>query len=177
MVIATGRVRSPKTEKEEIALLPETGTKNTKYKTKWAGNAFTAWQNKRVNKRVQLETDGEKGLESTDLEDLSVSLEHMSAKSFWRYKFICEVAKQSGKQYPPKTLYLLVCGIKRHLYQEMFKGKWRSTYWRKVTEGKTTFLEVIFHHICVYLYVSFFYQYVVCILKAYDVSKNARWGN
>ena len=25
-----------------------------------------------------------------------------------------------------------------------------------MTEGKTLFLEVIFHHICVYLYVSFF---------------------
>ena len=51
------------------------------------------------------------------MEDLSVSLEHMSAKSLniWLCKFICEVVKQSGEQYPPKTLYLLVCGINRHL--------------------------------------------------------------
>ena len=26
-----------------------------------------------------------------------------------------EVAKQTGERYPPKTLYLLVCGINRHL--------------------------------------------------------------
>ena len=124
-------------------------------------NSFTAWQNTRVNKKVQLETDGRKELESTDLDDLSVSLAHMSAKSlnFRLYKFICEVAKQSGKRYPPKTPYLLVCGIKRHLYKEMFRGKWRSTFWRKVTEGKTTFLEVIFHHICVYLYVPLLQVY------------------
>ena len=54
--MATGRFRSPKTEKEEIALLSETVPKNTKYNTKWVVNAFTAWQNTRVNKKAQLET-------------------------------------------------------------------------------------------------------------------------
>ena len=54
--MATGRFRSPKTEKEEIALLSETVPKNTKYNTKWVVNAFTARQNTRVNKKAQLET-------------------------------------------------------------------------------------------------------------------------
>ena len=54
--MATGRFRSPKTEKEEIALLSETVPKNTKYNTKWEVNAFTAWQNTRVNRKEQLET-------------------------------------------------------------------------------------------------------------------------
>ena len=57
--MTTGRFRSPKTEKsekEEVALLSETVPKNTKYNTKWALNAFTAWQNTRVNKKAQLET-------------------------------------------------------------------------------------------------------------------------
>lgn len=44
-------------------------------------NAFTAWQNTRVNKKAQLEIDGGEELESTDVEDLSVALEHMSTKS------------------------------------------------------------------------------------------------
>ena len=41
----------------------------------------------------------------------------MSADSlnFWLCKFICEVAKQTGERYPPKMLYLLVCGINHHL--------------------------------------------------------------
>ena len=49
--------------------------------------------------------------------DLSVPLEYMSADSLnlWLCKFICEVAKQTGKRYSPKTLYLFVCGINRHL--------------------------------------------------------------
>ena len=75
--MAAGRFRSPKTEKEEIALLSETVRKNTKYNTKWAVNTFTAWQNTRVNKKAQLETVGGKGLKTTDVEDLSVPLEHM----------------------------------------------------------------------------------------------------
>ena len=62
MVIATRRFRSPKTEKEETALLSETVTKNTKYNTKGAVNTYTARQNTKVNKRAQLETDGGKRL-------------------------------------------------------------------------------------------------------------------
>ena len=68
-----------------------------------------------MNKKAQLETSGDNGLESTNVDDLSVPLEHMSADSlnFWLCKFICEVA--NGERYQPKTLYLLVCGINRHL--------------------------------------------------------------
>ena len=115
--MATARFRPPKTEEEEISSLSETVPKNTTYNTKWAVNVFTAWQNTRMNKKAQMETVGHNGLELTNVEDLSVPLEHMSANSlnFWLCKFICEVAKQTGERYPPKTLYLLVCGINRHL--------------------------------------------------------------
>ena len=89
--MATGRFRFPKTEKEAIALLSEEVSINTK----WGVNVFTAWQNTRMNKKVQLETQGGNGLESSDLEVLSVQLEHISAGSFnfWLGKLICEVAK------------------------------------------------------------------------------------
>ena len=52
-----------------------------------------------------------------DVEDLTVSLEHMppNTLNFWLSKFVCEVAKQSKKHYPPNSLYLLVCAINRHL--------------------------------------------------------------
>ena len=69
-----------------------------------------------MNKKAQLETSGGKGLESTKVEDLLFPLEHMFADSlnFWLCKFICEVARQAGERYPPKTLYLLVCDINHH---------------------------------------------------------------
>ena len=104
-----GRFRSPKTEAEEISLLSETVPKNTKYNTRWAVNDFNSWQNTRMNKKAQLERVGGNGLKRTDVENLSATIEHVSAKSlnFWLGKFICEVAKQTGERYPPKKLYLL----------------------------------------------------------------------
>ena len=66
-MMATGRFRSPKTKEEEIALLSETVSKNTKCNTKWAVNDFTTWQNMRMNKKAQLETVGRNGLERTDV--------------------------------------------------------------------------------------------------------------
>lgn len=85
--MATGQFRCPKTEKEEFTLLSETEPKNKKYITKWAVNAFTSWQNTRVNKTAQLETDEAKVPELTDVEDPSVALEHMSnfANSFVKW--------------------------------------------------------------------------------------------
>ena len=48
--------------------------------------------------KTQLETSGGNGLESTNVEDLTVPLEHMSADSlnFWLCKFICEVRSKPG---------------------------------------------------------------------------------
>ena len=97
--MATGPFRSPKNCLLLSGTVRNTFTvwNSTKYHTKWAVNVFTAWQNTRMNKKVQSKTVGGNGLERTDVEDLSTPLEHMSAKSlnFW--------------------LYLLVCGINRHL--------------------------------------------------------------
>ena len=66
--MATGRFRSPKTEKEEIALLSETVPKNTKYIYKMGGERFYCLADKNEQK-TQLETGGGNGLESTDVAD------------------------------------------------------------------------------------------------------------
>ena len=116
--MATARFRPPKTEEEEISLLSETVPKNTVYNTKWAVNVLLSGRIREwTKKRNWKHHAGGNGLESTNVKDLSVPLEHMPADSlnFWLCKFICEVAKQTGERYPPKTLYLLTCGINRHL--------------------------------------------------------------
>ena len=86
--MTTALLRPPKTEEEEISLLSETVPKKSTYNTKWAVNVFTAWQNTRMNKKAQLETVGHNGLESTNVEDLSVPLEHMSANFTLVYKWV-----------------------------------------------------------------------------------------
>ena len=70
----------------------------------------------------------------------------MSADSlnFGLRKFICEVAKQAGERFPPRTLYLLVCDINRHLGNVQGEKAYNILE-KTVTGGKTTFFEAIFH--------------------------------
>ena len=46
---------------------------------------------------------------------LSISIEEMDAVTlnYRLSKFVMEVAKKSGERYPPKTIYGIVCGIRR----------------------------------------------------------------
>ena len=48
---------------------------------------------------------------------VSCELEDMDAISlnYWLAKFVMEVVKDSGERYPPRTVYGIVCGLKRHL--------------------------------------------------------------
>ena len=65
-----------------------------------------------------------KGDESTDfrtrwhkVNPVSSEMEDMDAitLNYWLTKFVMEVAKDSGERYPPRTVYWIVCGLKRHL--------------------------------------------------------------
>ena len=46
---------------------------------------------------------------------LTESIENMNAKSinYWLWKFVQEVADKSGGRYPSRTLYNIICGLKR----------------------------------------------------------------
>ena len=35
--------------------------------------------------------------------------------NYWLSKFVLEVAKKSGERYPPKSVYGIICSLKRHL--------------------------------------------------------------
>ena len=115
--MSASRFRAPKTSEEEELLVSEVVPKNTQYNTKWAVKLFQEWQQSRSNTIAQREAVGVKGVDVSNVEDLRVPLEEMSACSvnFWLCKFICEAAKITGERYPPKTLYLVVCGLNRHL--------------------------------------------------------------
>lgn len=54
------------------------------------------------------------------IEDLTTKLEDMRAETlnFWLSKFVQEVAKQNGVRYPPRSIYLIICGISRHLSEK-----------------------------------------------------------
>ena len=45
---------------------------------------------------------------------VSTGIEEMD----WLSKFVMEVAKKTGERYPAKTIYGIVCGIRRHLEEK-----------------------------------------------------------
>ena len=50
---------------------------------------------------------------SCEIEDVdAISLNYLLTK------FVMEVAKDSGERYPPRTVYGIVCGVKRHLAEK-----------------------------------------------------------
>ena len=50
----------------------------------------------------------------------AVSVDIMDALSlnYWLSKFVMEVAKKSGERYPPKSVYGIICALKRYLEEK-----------------------------------------------------------
>ena len=48
---------------------------------------------------------------------LSADIAAMNVLSlnYWLSKFVIEIAKKSGERYPPKSVYGIICSLKRHL--------------------------------------------------------------
>ena len=55
-----------------------------------------------------------------DVQELTESIENKNAKSqnYWLCKFMQEVANKSGGRYLSRTLYNIVCGLKRLLVKK-----------------------------------------------------------
>jgi hypothetical protein len=79
---------------------------------------FRNWQTSRVAKFPILEVGTVfKDYVLINVKSLEGKLEDMDSVilNYWLTKFIQEVANKNGGCYPPRTLYGIVCGIKRHL--------------------------------------------------------------
>ena len=78
----------------------------TEQATSWAINAWQQWA---------MQRDRDTPEETIQL--LSNHLEEMPAEAlkFWLPRFILEVRKKNTDEYPPNSLYQMVCGIQRHL--------------------------------------------------------------
>ena len=60
------------------------------------------------------------GLRFTQGTALSADIAGMDALSlnYWLSKFVMEVAKKFGGRYPPKTVYGIICALKRYLEEK-----------------------------------------------------------
>ena len=61
---------------------------------------------------------------SLDVQELTGSIENKNANSqnYWLCKFMQEVSNKSSGRYPSRTLYNIVCGLKRSLVKKNSEG-------------------------------------------------------
>ena len=76
---------------------------NTDRSNKWALSAFGTWRIERNKHFGQEEQCPESLLADGDIEALS----------YWLSRFVLEVRKGDGTEYPPKSLHYLLCGLQR----------------------------------------------------------------
>ena len=90
-------------DKDLTPLIESQENKNTRKNTAWAVGVFRNWRNER-NFRPHVQT-------------LIPELTMMTAEqlNFYLGRFVGEARKVDGNEYPPKSLYLLCCGLLRHL--------------------------------------------------------------
>jgi hypothetical protein len=78
---------------------------------------FEELQNNRLDKTACVDVAPD-AHDSLQIEDLTVCLAEMSVPSIaqWLSKFACEAAKINGESYPPKSMYLIMCGLIKSLF-------------------------------------------------------------
>ncbi len=82
----------------------------TEQATAWATKTWKEWASQRIP-----------SLPPEDIielqHELTNNIEKMTDSNinFWLPRFILEVCKVNGDEYPPNTLYQMICGIQRHL--------------------------------------------------------------
>ena len=91
-----GRFAPPTSDQDFTDILKETESKHTRKNTMWSLRILTEWC--RTN-------------------DIKPDISSMSAEqiNFNMSRFVLEVRRQDGEPYPPRSLYIIMCGILRHL--------------------------------------------------------------
>ena len=115
------RFRVPKTSFQENVLVNDAVPASTKYKNKWAVSSFAEWQRLREVQVPVLDCSGLfKDYDLHKVTSLSPDIAGMDALSpnCCLSKLVMEVAKKSGGRYPPKTVYGIVCALKRYLEEK-----------------------------------------------------------
>ena len=111
------RFREPKPVYEERELVEKAIPYSAKYKNKWAVTIFGEWKISLSVIAPVLDPGGLfKGYDLHKVAQLPTSIEEMDAVilNCWLRKFVMEVDKKSGERYPPRTIYGIVCGIRRY---------------------------------------------------------------
>ena len=96
----SARFASPVSDNDIMQLKLSQINKNTAKNTNWSFSVFESWRNERSNDIPELHNMGK------------------ATMAFWLTRFIMEVRNAKGEEYPPKTLYQLICGLLRHIREK-----------------------------------------------------------
>lgn len=99
------RFANPVSDEDITELLSNQENINTKKNTRWATRVFEMWRQNRNSIRSD-----------RYIPDLAkMTTEEMN---FFLGRFVVEARKMDGEPYPPRSLYLIVCGLLRYLRDE-----------------------------------------------------------
>ena len=90
---ASTRFGKPASDEDIKNLVDGQKNCNADKNTKWALSVFNAWRKER----------------GSDIPELIANM------NFWLSRFIMEASKRGAGDYPQKSLYLISCGLLRHL--------------------------------------------------------------
>ncbi|CAB4042300.1 Hypothetical predicted protein, partial [Paramuricea clavata] len=110
------RFRDPQRAERSIDNVRNAIPQTTRYKNRWGVRIFENWQSGRENKAVMCESNPF-SLDLQNLQNLETELCSMTARTlnFWLIKFVQEVCDKDGKPSPGRTVYQIICSLKRHL--------------------------------------------------------------
>ncbi|CAB3980754.1 zinc finger MYM-type 3-like [Paramuricea clavata] len=110
------RFRDPQSVERSIDNVRNAIPQTTRYKNRWGVRIFEDSQSGRENKAVMCESNPF-SLDLQNLQNLETELCSMTARTlnFWLIKFVQEVCDKDGKPYPGRTVYQIICSLKRHL--------------------------------------------------------------
>ena len=111
-------VSTPKSVQEEDPLLVQSKPKSTQYKDKWAVEVFRTWQAAHEQKLCILYVGSVFKVYDVhcalSLEEKLKDLDSLSL-NYCLTKFVQEVANKNKGHYPSRSLYGIICGVKRYL--------------------------------------------------------------
>ena len=116
------RFGKPVTDDDLSDLIKNQENANTRNNTKWAANLFDKWRNQRSE-------------EIPELHEMT-----KQQMSYWLERFIVEARKQDGSEYPPKSLYLILCGLLRMLKE---KGVYDKNFLDEKNQDFAQFRKVV----------------------------------
>ena len=111
MLLGSGRFRAPISSDECRRFEDSWVSDASRRKWNWVPNIFEEWRETRNEAVLKVENSGEPVLHQRIAEMSDEDLD------FFLARFVAEVRKEDGQEYPSKTIYEMICSLRCYLFQ------------------------------------------------------------